>query len=319
MTSYYQSAGGNRTISENAALPTPRTTNPLHSSEENATNTTTPSSYAPPPRRPHHNNHLPRKPLNQIERPIVFSHSKEVQTIRDTLISLHDDHSYEAILSSTRSILNLGDISLFDSEISDVFVKALSTLSVEIPILVTFLSLLYQKNSSFLSILFTKLTASLLESLSSNSVKGIFSAKMQLRSLVCFAVTGIISVEEMIQILEIFLSSSSSFMAYLLLTTIPYLLPKLSSIFSSTEVQSFLSKVEVFTERVCSQWSSEFNLHGKRAIFQVTNMYTSTSIRYYSLQWIYLAGYFRVWRRRTRRSSGVGQSLGRGQLSQETS
>lgn len=254
-----------RILSEFTALPSSRDRDPFESR---------------PPNR-HRSRRFDRRgqqPRNQIDRQIVFSENPIMQAVRDILITFHDDLSSQAILHAMQLYHQLpDDHTAHMNDIADVFIKALSTLPMEIPSIVTFVSIVITSHEDSTAIVFQKMESALIDALQ-NGIKGVFIAKMLLRSLACFTCCGVLaSIGEgsMLGLLQGLLDSISAadevedsscqhIALYLLASTLPYLAEKLTS-----EHADFIQSCESMLNRFHTSWSSEFDIDHTRAVFQV--------------------------------------------------
>ena len=107
-----------------------------------------------------------------------------------------DDEDIIANIQSV-SLLQLADIDAFGEELSDVYVEALSTLSMQNTIITAVIGMLHTQKPDFTMKITTKLTALLVKSLQENVT---LKAKLQLRSLAslvacnCLAAAGVIDI-----------------------------------------------------------------------------------------------------------------------------
>ena len=238
-----------------------------------------------PPYRHRSSRRIPRRshtPRNQVDRQIIFSENPSIQSLRDILITFHDDNSPQAIINAHQLFHQLPE-SCNDhlEDFANVFVKAFSTLSIEIPSIVTFVALVITRHENFAQLVLHKMELSLIESLQ-NGVKGVFTAKLLLRSFACLAGCDVLAFTgegsmmsllqpyiDCIQSSEVqFPSSLKSICAYLLANTLPFIADKLNE-----EHAEFIRSIELALQTCLSTWSSDFDIDRRRAIFQVEVLY----------------------------------------------
>jgi|LauGreSBDMM110SN_4_FD.fasta_scaffold47324_3 hypothetical protein len=106
----------------------------------------------------------------------------------------------EDILTNIQSVssLQLADIDAFVEELSDVYVEALSTLSMQNTIITMVIGILNTQKPDFTSKIVSKIINLLIKSLQEN---GIMKAKLLLRSLASLASCNCVSVDGLIDIL----------------------------------------------------------------------------------------------------------------------
>ena len=106
----------------------------------------------------------------------------------------------EDILTNIQSVssLQLADIDAFVEELSDVYVEALSTLSMQNTIITMVIGILNTQKPDFTAKIVTKIINLLVKSLQEN---GIMKAKLLLRSLASLASCNCVSVDGLIDIL----------------------------------------------------------------------------------------------------------------------
>lgn len=218
-------------------------------------------------------NRAPRKPANQVERPVVFSFSSQVQAVRDILISLHGPVSIDTIHHAVNAYAKLGEHTDIESDIADVLTKAFASLSLEIPAVATVVAVVYGTNQGFMHQLLGKMTALLCTSLSGGDkgVRGVFTAKMLLKSLSCLVCCKVVAIEGdggIVSLLNALIdvamqaqSSTSHIAAYLVLSTLPLLIHLLPA--------SLLLTIETLVTAVQKDWSSPFDVSGTRAVYHI--------------------------------------------------
>jgi hypothetical protein len=199
-----------------------------------------------------------------------------VQSVRDIIIGIHGDSSPDKIQLAANAFFSMGDISALDSDVTDVLVKAFSSLPVEIPATATLVAIVFVNNDTFMEMLTEKISANLLNSLQ-DGMKGVFTAKMLLRSLACLSCCGVMRLEGMLAILTTLtkigaLSDLASIedrtrgaiAGYLLVSSLPWIVSSLTPSHAD-----FLSLIETHVNKIITSWSSDFDMNGSRAIFQV--------------------------------------------------
>jgi hypothetical protein len=85
-----------------------------------------------------------------------------------------------------------GDLSEFPEEISELFVKCFSQLSVQTPIFASLLALIHAQTPDFTAVVARKLQARYLQAVSSDAVP---TAKLLLRAVACLAACGSFALE----------------------------------------------------------------------------------------------------------------------------
>ena len=217
-------------------------------------------------------------PRNQVDRQIVFSENPSIQALRDILVTFHDDPSPQAIINAHQLFHQLPD-NRNDSldDFATVFVKAFSTLSIEIPSVVTFVALVTSSQENFTQTVLHKMELAFIEALQ-NGCRGVFTAKLLLRSFACFGCCGVLALTgegSMMSLLQPYIecivstdnhftSSMKAIAAYLLASTIPFIAEKLME-----EHIEFLHSSALALETYLTTWTSDFDIDRRRAIFQV--------------------------------------------------
>ena len=177
----------------------------------------------------------------------------------------------------------VGDLVECEDNISDIFVKGFTKLSVQIPILATLLSMIHKVDSSgsFSGVVMSKLGASILYALEQDEV---LHAKLALRSAACLASSncllmegagGIcVTLDALVEIVDGTgfdghggLSHAGQISAYLLANTVPWIVNALAQTNASGSGAVTLNGVRRALARVCSDLSSPFSVSGQQAIF----------------------------------------------------
>ena len=120
----------------------------------------------------------------------------------------------ENIITNIQSVssLQLADIDAFGEELSDVYVEALSTLSMQNTIISMVIGILNTQKPDFTMKIITKLINLLIKSLQENVI---LKAKLILRSLASLVSCNCLSVDGLIDILVIiFYSTTCHFLSY---------------------------------------------------------------------------------------------------------
>lgn len=89
-------------------------------------------------------------------------------------------------------MIYIGDLQTYADDISDIFVKCFSQLTMQTPVIATLLSLISKSDRAFPSLVLSKLSSKLSESLQSGDV---VVARNHLRALSCLASAGCVSVD----------------------------------------------------------------------------------------------------------------------------
>ena len=202
--------------------------------------------------------------------------------------------------------VGLEDLTTFAADISDLFVKCFTQLSVQTSILATLLSLIHKSDPSFPALVLEKLVSRLLVALQQDEVQ---VAKLALRAVACLGSSNCVllcsdngGISSLLQTLSSIVESSwlqidessaaatasssgssrsskpthvlshkGQVAAFLLASTVPWIAPALAGTAGEEKSGSeVLTHVRMVCERVCSDWKSPYEVGGQQAIFHVS-------------------------------------------------
>ena len=175
-------------------------------------------------------------------------------------------------------LVDVGDLKVFPEDISNIFVRCMSSLPVQSTVVSTVLALVFRKEGSFPAIVVEKLEALLVHSLEMNDI---MTSKVILRSLASMTACNALSRESLFatltvlhdRVLEVwpvptgrgkagdFPRELAPFL-YLLASTIPW------TVFQSSGGDNMLEKCKVLFDRFLNAYSSPYNLGGRHSVFQ---------------------------------------------------
>jgi hypothetical protein len=197
-----------------------------------------------------------------------------------------DDDLLKSVKDLATIMASMGDLDQFSSDLSDLFIKCFSQLSVQSPILSTLLALIYKQDQAFPALVVGKLTRLVTASLADGDV---MTCKLALRAICCLASTECVAIEgsgSLCVLLDALLSvayaawtssmgSSDATLSiegqvasFLVASCIPWCANALASTDAGKEV---LSRSAGQCARVVSDWSaaSPYHVGGSQAIFHI--------------------------------------------------
>jgi len=196
-----------------------------------------------------------------------------------------EEDLYSNIKAMSNALMGGGDLKTMPDEISALFVKCMSQLSVQGPIISSLVALLHVEESQFTAILADKLQAKLLQATADDDVA---TTKLLLRCVACLTASGVFEIEGpggMAQILNFLLeplsaelgaahnadnslplqlSAHTQASAYLLASTLVWAAPALHS--SVDSASSLLTAAHSALELVVSRWCSSYSVGGLQAV-----------------------------------------------------
>eukprot|EP01034_Spumella_vulgaris_P023991 gene23991-30278_t len=122
--------------------------------------------------------------MDEVEEEQVNLAKKVLTTIGNFSEMSEDDDVNQNIKALADIMLSVDDLKEYANEISDIFVKCFSTLSLQSPIIATILSLIHVKNQTFTTLVVNKLQTRLLSALSEDDV---ITSKNILKTIACMA------------------------------------------------------------------------------------------------------------------------------------
>lgn len=227
-----------------------------------------------------------KKPSGMVEQklpdvePQIALAKQILARLGDFTALTEDDDLLQNIRTLAEIFVDVGDLKLFPEEISDVFVKCMSSLSVQSTIVSTLLSLIYRRDASFPAIVVRKLGDGFINALKQNNIN---VAKVLLRSMAaltcshCLVAEGQGSVLSLLETLlarvemDWKLAKSASDISvegkvamYLLASTIPWLVSELTAGKVGTK---FAAKLLPILQRFQDEYKSVYDLGGSCALF----------------------------------------------------
>lgn len=139
----------------------------------------------------------PRLPANVRESVGLPAMAPEVEMAKQLITRVSDftkndiNDTVPNLVDLSKAFLFKGDLTSFADEMSDLFVKCLSQLSPQVPVVSSLLVLIHKSDSSFGQIAFDKLALNLIKSISTNQI---LSAKLNLRAIACLTACQVFSV-----------------------------------------------------------------------------------------------------------------------------
>ena len=171
-------------------------------------------------------------------------------------------------------LVDVGDLKVFPDDISNIFVRCMSSLPVQSTVISTVLALVFRKDGSFPIIVVEKLEALLIHSMEINDI---MASKIILRSMASMTACNALDSESFFASLSVLhdrvlsawpASKAEDFpkeaapLLYLLASTIPW------TVFQIDGGDAILMKCKQLFERFLDGYSSPFNLKGQNAVFQ---------------------------------------------------
>jgi len=216
--------------------------------------------------------------LPEVEQQVALA-KQILARLGDFTALTEDDDLLTNIRTLAQIFVDVGDLQLFPDDISDVFVKCMSSLSVQSTVVSTLLGLIYRRDASFPTIVVRKLGDAFINALKQNNIN---VGKVALRSMAaltcskCLAAEGDGSLLSLLDTLlnrvEIDWKSTKSaadisvegkVAMYLLSSTIPWMIPVLTG----KQGVKFAARVLPVLLRFQDEYNSIYNLGGKCALF----------------------------------------------------
>ncbi len=189
-----------------------------------------------------------------------------------------DDDLLNNIRQLAEIFVDVGDLRVFPNEISDVFVKCLSSLPVQSTIVGTLLGLIYRRESSFPSLVVQKLGDTFINSMKQNDIN---TAKISLRSMAALTCSGCLVSSgdgSVLHLLGVFLqqvlsdgaadanklSIEAKVALYLLSSTLPWIATEL---IKTSEGCAFVSKTIPILEQFLKEYKSPYDVGMKTPVF----------------------------------------------------
>jgi hypothetical protein len=176
--------------------------------------------------------------------------------------------------------LFIGDITTYADDMSDLFVKCFTQLSVQIPIISTTLALISKSNRDFPSLVIQKLTSQLVDLVSEDDV---LTSKLCLRALACLASCQVLDVggrngfgavlNTLLDLVENevlhenvnMLQASTQVSCYLLASTLPWCVTVLAA--TDDGSRALLQRIEKVVSKVVNEYKSPYDTGRPNAIF----------------------------------------------------
>mmetsp|Transcript_24976 Transcript_24976/g.36851 ORF Transcript_24976/g.36851 Transcript_24976/m.36851 type:complete len:1091 (+) Transcript_24976:65-3337(+) len=238
-----------------------------------------------------------KKPDNMMERPGHVAVPEEVQLITQLVVGIGnftDSETYDALATSIKEVAELllmkGDLATYATEISNLFVKCFSQLTMQTPAIATLLSLVSRGDRTFADLVVGKLLSELLTSMKDGDV---IVARNLLRGLGCLASSGAVSMDGegqgvgLLDILdslcrvaegEVFATATFSVgvevTVFLLASLVPYIVHALQR----SQAEGIASRIAAICRRVAPQadaedaslrWRSCYDVGGSQEVFHV--------------------------------------------------
>lgn len=234
------------------------------------------------------------RPGGQVEHQEIIL-DPHVVIVKEILTRLCDFSSFvpeDDIISNIQGAANVLSsnqdfIESHPEEIAELFVKSISTLSAQIPIIATTLSLIHQSSDSFTTLVVSLIQTHLVNSLSKDDV---ITSKLALRALAvlasgnCIAIDGEFGFLALLTLLlknssescvvkntsessgesVIDMSSEGKVLTYLLAETLPWIAPAL---LGSLEGSEFLQLTKDHFDQVLMGYRSCYDINGKQSLF----------------------------------------------------
>jgi len=216
--------------------------------------------------------------LPEIEQQVALA-KQILARLGDFTALAEDDDLITNIRTLAEIFVDVGDLPLFPDDISDVFVKCMSSLSVQSTAVSTLLGLIYRRDATFPAIVVRKLGDALINALKQNNIN---VGKVALRSLAALTCSKCLVAEgdgSLLSILDILvnrveidwkaaqsaadISVEGKVAMFLLASTIPWMAPVLSC----TQGAQFAERVLPIFQRFENEYQSVYDLGGNCAIF----------------------------------------------------
>ena len=190
----------------------------------------------------------------------------------------------------TNVLLDQGDIVTYAEDISDLFLKSFSTLSMQTPILATLLALIYRKKPSFVDLVVNKISKHIASAIETDNI---MQLKLLLKTVACLASCNVIAcngdnglIDVLSTLANLVIVDASKMkphdchhnsnvrleMVYLLSSTVPYCADTLAADQTGSEV---LRKVATLLRQVAKNRSSPFDIGGTSAVFHLYSLPTN--------------------------------------------